>query len=75
MNAFVTALIISLLFFTVKAIESNYSSGTPMKHVVRDSAVVYLSSVCSLYGINYHASITESPKDIEPPVFTDAPDF
>lgn len=77
MSPFVIALIISVIVLIVKLVERYYAvDPTPVKILVRDAIVVYLSSVCTLYGTQYYMStFGENASIAEPPVFTDNPDF
>ena len=72
---FILALLISVSFLICKVLEIKFIKKEPIapKDIIRDTLLVYVSSVIGIYGIEYiHPSkITDSSIQ----VFTDHPNF
>lgn len=51
---FILALLITFLFCSMKIIEMKYVSKEwkPLKHVIRDAAIVFTSSISALFAFN-----------------------
>lgn len=77
-NIFLIAGIISVIFFIVKFLEMRYidNESKPLKILIRDSLVVYVSVVMSSFVIDQLQSIIhENDNSTTPQVFTDNPPF
>jgi len=75
-NIFVIAAIISIVFLIVKFLEMRFveKESKPLKLLIRDALLVYLSVVASHYLIKQVNPIMHSVGGA-PQVFTDNPDF
>ena len=77
-NIFLIAGIISVIFFIVKFLEMRYveNEPKPLKVLVRDSLVVYISAVAGNFIIDQLSTVIHEVADTSNPVaFTDNPPF
>ena len=77
-NIFLIAGIISVIFFIAKFLEMRYveQEPKPLKVLVRDSLLVYVSVVLGSFIIDQlNPVINESVVPLEPLAFTDNPPF
>ena len=77
-NIFLVAGIISVIFFIAKFFEMRYveQEPKPLKLLVRDSLLVYISVVLGSFIIDQlNPVINESVVPLEPLAFTDNPPF
>lgn len=77
-NIFLVAGFISFIFFIVKFFEMKYieKETKPLKYLIRDSLVVYVSSVVSFFILDQLNPVVENVKKLNNPiVFTDNPEF
>lgn len=79
-NIFVTAGVISVIFFIAKFIEMRFfdkEEKKALKLVVRDSLLVYISVVCGYFILEQFTNATQTGKNIgnSTPIFTDNPEF
>ena len=75
-NTFTHSLIISLIYIIIKFIETKTllkNNDKTIKHLVKDTIVVYLSSVLGLYVVQQLNPGTIAT--IEPGAFTTKPEF
>ena len=75
-NIFVTAAVISIIFFIAKFIEMRFieKENKPLKLLIRDSLVVYFSVVCGYFILEQLNPVIHGGSD-NPMVFTDNPEF
>ena len=75
-SIFVIAAIISILFFIAKFIEMRFieKENKPMKYLIRDSLLVYISAVLCYFILQQLNPIIHTSSE-NPPVFTDNPEF
>lgn len=76
MEIFVTAAIISFVFLIAKFLEMRFieKEAKPLKHLIRDSLIVYFSVVAGHFVINQLNPVLEGGKRATP-AFTDNPGF
>lgn len=77
-NIFVNAGIISLIYLLIKFAEMRLSSSTakPVKELIRDMLIVYISVICGLYIIDEMVVSQNSKIKFETTnVFIDPPTF
>ena len=77
-NIFVVAGIIAVIFFIVKFLEMRFieKESKPLKFLVRDTLVVYVSVVAGDFMLDQLMPFIEPSKvSSSPEVFVDAPDF
>lgn len=77
-NIFLVAGVISVIFFIVKFLEMRYidNESKPLKILIRDSLVVYVSVVMGSFIIDQlKPLINENNVSTLPQVFTDNPPF
>jgi len=77
-NIFVTAAIISIIFFIIKFIEMRIvdKENKPLKLLIRDSLLVYFSVVAGYFIIDQLKPAIQQGSNISnPTVFTDNPSF
>jgi len=76
-SIFVIAAIISILFFIAKFIEMRFieKENKPMKFLIRDSLIVYISSVLGYFILQQLNPILHSGNSEITQVFTDNPQF
>lgn len=77
-NIFLIAGLISFIFFIVKFLEMRYveKESKPLKYLIRDSLVVYVSSVIGFFILEQLTPMVENvSKMSHPVVFTDNPSF
>ena len=76
MEIFITAAIISFVFLIAKFFEMRFieKEAKPLKHLIRDSLIVYFSVVAGHFVINQLNPVLEGGKKLTP-VFTDNPGF
>ena len=75
-NTFTYSLIISLIYIIIKFIETKTllkNNDKTIKHLVKDTIIVYLSSVLGLYVVQQLNPGTTAT--IEPGAFTTNPEF
>ena len=78
-NIFITAGIISLIFFLVKFIEMRFidKESKPLKLMIRDSLLVYFSVISGHFIINQLKPVIQEGGSVvkNPNVFVDNPGF
>lgn len=77
-NIFLIAGIISVIFFIAKFLEMRYidDEPKPLKYLIRDSLLVYVSVVCGGFILEQLTPIIKDSTALESPlVFTDEPPF
>lgn len=78
-NIFYIAGVISILFFVIKLVEMRLmesDSKKPLKNIVKDTIIVYLTVVFANMVIGYlNPVIQEVSSPSQPMVFTDNPQF
>lgn len=79
-NIFIIASIISVVYFIVKFIEMRYieKESRPLKHLIRDTLVVYFSVICGHFILQQVKPMIQSGGSegaTVTPVFTDNPEF
>jgi hypothetical protein len=78
-NIFLVAGIISVIYFIGKFLEMRYvdQEPKPLKLLVRDSLLVYVSVVVGNFIVDQLKPVIEEVdiKTVSPPVFTDNPSF
>jgi hypothetical protein len=77
-NIFLVAGIISVIFFIAKFLEMRYvdSEPKPLKILVRDSLIVYISAVAGNFIIDQLSPVINEVADTSIPLaFTDNPPF
>jgi hypothetical protein len=77
-NMFIIAGVISIIFFIGKFLEMRYveKESKPLKFLIRDSLLVYVSVVFGLFIINQLNPVIQETNLLENPVaFTDNPPF
>jgi hypothetical protein len=76
-NIFLIAGIVSVIFLIVKFIEMRFieKENKPLKFLIRDSLIVYISVISGFFIINQVEPIVEGSKISSPVVFTDHPSF
>lgn len=77
-NTFTYSIIISLIYIIIKFIETKTllkNNDKTIKHLVKDTIVVYLSSVLGLYVVQQLNPGTVTIPEIEPGAFTTKPGF
>lgn len=76
-SIFVIAAVISILFFIAKFVEMRFieKENKPMKYLIRDSLLVYISAVLSYFLLQQLNPILHSGGNENTPVFTDNPSF
>ena len=78
-NIFLVAGIISVIYFIAKFLEMRYvdQEPKPLKLLVRDSLLVYVSVVAGNFIVDQLKPVIEEVdvKTTSPPVFTDNPSF
>jgi hypothetical protein len=74
-NIFAIGAVISVVFFLVKFLEMRFSTEEPrpLKHIMRDSLVVYVSCIIGYYLLLQFQPDGAASQQIE--VFTDVPGF
>jgi heme/copper-type cytochrome/quinol oxidase subunit 4 len=74
-NIFAIGAVISVVFFLVKFLEMRFSTEEPrpLKHIMRDSLVVYVSCIIGYYLLLQFQTDGTVSQQIE--VFTDVPGF
>ena len=74
-NIFIIGCVISVVFFLVKFLEMRFSTEEPrpLKHIMRDSLVVYVSCIIGYYLLLQFQPDGTANHHIE--VFTDVPGF
>ena len=74
-NIFAIGAVISVVFFLVKFLEMRFSTEEPrpLKHIMRDSLVVYVSCIMGYYLLLQFQTDGTVSQQIE--VFTDVPGF
>jgi hypothetical protein len=77
MDIFVTAFIISVIFFVIKFIEMRFieRENKPLKFLIRDSLIVYVSVIAGHFVLQQISPVIQSGMGENPQVFTDNPDF
>lgn len=76
-NLFYYSITISIIYFLIKILELKYSDNKeekPLKVVLKDSFIVFLSSVVGIYILSQFM-LKEISKKIEKNVFVNNPDF
>tara|TARA_Y100001970_G_scaffold237392_1_gene297858 strand:+ start:394 stop:657 length:264 start_codon:yes stop_codon:yes gene_type:complete len=76
-NLFYYSITISIIYFLIKLLELKYSDNKeekPLKVVLKDSFIVFLSSVVGIYILSQFM-LKEISKKIEKNVFVNNPDF
>jgi O-antigen/teichoic acid export membrane protein len=75
-SIFVVAAVISIFFFIAKFIEMRFieKENKPMKYLIRDSLIVYISAVLSYFILQQLNPIIHATSE-NTPVFTDNPEF
>lgn len=76
-NIFLIAGIVSVIFLIAKFIEMRFieKENKPLKFLIRDSLIVYISVISGFFIINQVDPIIEGAKISSPVVFTDHPSF
>ena len=86
-NLFLIAMFTTLLFFAIKLLEMKYleKEMKPIKFIVRDGLIVFVSTILASYGYNYsNGSVTDFFNIITEnkvmnadatQIFTDSPGF
>jgi hypothetical protein len=77
-NIFLLAGLISFIFLIVKILEMKYieKETKPIKYLIRDTLVVYVSSLIAFFVSEQLKPVVENVKKINNPmVFTDNPEF
>jgi len=77
-NIFLIAGIVSVIFLIAKFIEMRFieKENKPLKFLIRDSLIVYISVISGFFIINQVEPIIEGGSKISSPVvFTDNPSF
>ena len=76
-NIFLVAGIISVIFFIFKLIEMRYidKEPKPLKFLIRDSLLVYISVICGNFIIEQLKPVINDIKITDPLAFTDNPPF
>ena len=77
-NIFLVAGIISVIFFIAKFLEMRYvdDEPKPLKYLIRDSLLVYMSVVCGGFILDQLTPIIKENVAVETPLaFTDNPPF
>lgn len=77
MDIFVTAFIISTIFFVAKFIEMRFveRENKPLKFLIRDSLIVYVCVIAGDFVLRQITPVIEGGTGVNPQVFTDNPDF
>ena len=75
-NIFVIAAVVSIIFFVAKFVEMRFieKENKPMKLLVRDSLIVYISVVSGYYILEQLKPVMQNG-GATPIVFTDNPQF
>ena len=75
-SIFVTAAIISIVFFIAKFLEMRFieKENKPLKFLIRDSLIVYICVILGYFILNQLNPIIQG-SDKNPLVFTDNPSF
>jgi hypothetical protein len=76
-NLFYYSLTISVLYFLIKVLELRYSTNNeekPLKNVLKDSFIVFFSSLVGIYILSQFM-LKGISKKIENNVFVNNPDF
>jgi hypothetical protein len=77
-NMFVNSAAIAFIYFIVKFIEMRFfdKENKPLKFLVKDTFIVYISSVFAFFVLDQLKPILEDGnKIISPQIFTSNPDF
>jgi hypothetical protein len=77
-SIFLIAAVISIVFFIAKFIEMRFieKENKPLKFLIRDSLIVYISAVLGYFILNQLNPIIQgTSSDKNPIVFTDNPGF
>ena len=76
-NIFIIAAVISIIFLIAKFIEMRFieKENKPLKLLIRDALLVYVSVICGYFVVTQVTPIVQSGGERVTPVFTDAPDF
>ena len=77
-NMFIIAGVISFIFLIGKFLEMRYveKESKPLKFLIRDSLLVYISVVCGLFIISQLSPVIHETSLMENPIaFTDNPPF
>ena len=76
-NIFLIAGIVSIIFLIAKFIEMRFieKENKPLKFLIRDSLIVYISVISGFFIINQVEPIIEGTQISSPVVFTDNPSF
>lgn len=77
MDIFVTAFIISVIFFIAKFVEMRFieRENKPLKFLIRDSLIVYVSVIIGDFVLKQITPVIQGGTGENPQVFTDNPDF
>lgn len=77
MDIFVTAFMISVIFFVSKFIEMRFieRENKPLKFLIRDSLIVYVSVITGNFILQQITPVIQIGAGVNPQVFTDNPDF
>lgn len=76
MNSNITSVIIAICYLAFKLIETKFmiKKDTPLKLILRDTLVVYISGLAGFFIFNQLVPITDNIKST-PNVFVSDPDF
>jgi hypothetical protein len=77
-SIFVTATVVTIVYFIIKFIEMRYveKESKPLKYLIRDCLVVYLSVICGNFVLEQvNPLISSEGVSVVTPVFTDNPGF